>query len=440
MAAFQSPLSFALAIALLCASSFGCIYARKVGFTVDLIHRDSPLSPFYNSEETDLQRINNALRRSISRVHHFDPIAAASVSPKAAESEVTSNGGEYLMSLSLGTPPFKIMGIADTGSDLIWTQCKPCERCYKQVDPLFDPKSSKTYRDFSCDARHCSLLDQSTCSGNICHYQYSYGDRSYTMGNVASDTITLDSTTGSPVSFPKTVIGCGHENDGTFSDKGSGIVGLGAGPLSLISQMGSSVGGKFSYCLVPLSSRAGNSSKLNFGSNAVVSGPGVQSTPLVSSETMSTFYFLTLEAMSVGNERIKFGDSSLGTGEGNIIIDSGTTLTIVPDDFFSNLSTAVGNQVEGRRAEDPSGFLSVCYSATSDLKVPAITAHFTGADVKLKPINTFVQVSDDVVCLAFASTTSGISIYGNVAQMNFLVEYNIQGKSLSFKPTDCTKK
>ncbi|KAJ6343813.1 hypothetical protein OIU76_005543 [Salix suchowensis] len=418
MADFQSPLSFPLAIALLCVSSFGCICAHRAGFTVDLIHRDSPLSPFYNSEETDLQRINNALRRSISRVHHFDPAAAAaSVSPKAAESDVTSNRGEYLMSLSVGTPPFKIMGIADTGSDLIWTQCKPCERCYKQVDPLFDPKSSKTYREFSCDARKCRLLEQSSCSGNICQYQYSYGDQSYTMGNVASDTLTLDSTAGSPVSFPKTVIGCGHENGGTFSEKGSGIVGLGAGPLSLVSQMGSSVGGKFSYCLVPFSSRAGISSKLNFGGSAVVS-----------------------EAMSVGNERIKFGGSASGTGEGNIIIDSGTTLTIVPEDFFSDFSSAVGNQVHGQRAEDPSGSLSVCYSATSDLKVPAITAHFTGADVKLKSINTFIQVSDDVVCLAFAPTASGISIYGNVAQMNFLVGYNIQGKSLSFKPTDCTKK
>ncbi|KAJ6675058.1 ASPARTIC PROTEINASE CDR1-RELATED [Salix viminalis] len=440
MADFQSPLSFPLAIALLFVSSFGCICAHRVGFTVDLIHRDSPLSPFYNSEETDLQRINNAFRRSISRVHHFDPAAAASVSPKAAESDVTSNRGEYLMSLSVGTPPFKIMGIADTGSDLIWTQCKPCEGCYKQVDPLFDPKSSKTYRDFSCDARKCRLLEQSSCSGNICQYQYSYGDQSYTMGNVASDTITLDSTASNPVSFPKTVIGCGHENGGTFSEKGSGIVGLGAGPLSLVSQMGSSVGGKFSYCLVPFSSRAGNSSKLNFGGSAVVSGPGVQSTPLLSSKTMSTFYVLTLEAMSVGNERIKFGGSSSGTGEGNIIIDSGTTLTIVPEDFFSDFSSAVGNQVHGQRAEDPSGSLSVCYSATSDLKVPAITAHFTGADVKLKSINTFIQVSDDVVCLAFAPTASGISIYGNVAQTNFLVGYNIQGKSLSFKPADCTKK
>ncbi|CAK7348519.1 unnamed protein product [Dovyalis caffra] len=435
MAAFQSPLSFALAIALLC----GCIHAHNAGFTVELIHRDSPLSPFYNSQETDLQRINNAFRRSISRVHHFDPTVAASVSPNAAESEVTSNRGEYLMSLSLGTPPFKILGIADTGSDLIWTQCKPCEGCYKQVDPLFDPKSSKTYRDFSCDARQCSSLQQTSCSDQICQYQYSYGDQSYTNGNLAADTITLDSTAGRPVQFPKTVIGCGHRNDGTFSDQGSGIFGLGGGPLSLISQMGSSVGGKFSYCLVDLSSQAGNSSKLNFGSNAAVSGPGVQSTPLLSSDTMDTFYYLSLEAMSVGNKRIKFGGSSSETSEGNIIIDSGTTLTIVPDDFFSEFSTAVQDQVKGQRAEDPSGLLSICYGATSDLKVPSITAHFTGADVKLEPRNTFVQISDDVVCLAFASTQSGISIYGNVAQMNFLVGYNIQGKSLSFKPTDCTK-
>jgi hypothetical protein len=42
------------------------------------------------------------------------------------------------------------------------------------------------------------------------------------------------------------------------------------------------------------------------------------------------------------------------------------------------MSKAADNQVEGQRAEDPSGFLSLCYS---HLKVPVITAHFTGADV-----------------------------------------------------------
>ncbi|KAL9350367.1 hypothetical protein Peur_057622 [Populus x canadensis] len=439
MATFQSVLSFASAIAL-CVASFGCIYAHNAGFTTELVHRDSPKSPLYNSQQTHLQRLNKAMRRSVSRAHHFQR-TAATVSPKEVESEIIANGGEYLMSLSLGTPPFEILAIADTGSDLIWTQCTPCDKCFKQIAPLFDPKSSKTYRDLSCDTRQCQNLgESSSCSSEqLCQYSYHYGDRSFTNGNLAVDTVTLPSTNGGPVYFPKTVIGCGRRNNGTFDKKDSGIIGLGGGPMSLISQMGSSVGGKFSYCLVPFSSEsAGNSSKLHFGRNAVVSGSGVQSTPLIS-KTPDTFYYLTLEAMSVGDKKIEFGGSSFGGSEGNIIIDSGTSLTLFPVNFFTEFATAVENAViNGERTQDASGLLSHCYRPTPDLKVPVITAHFNGADVVLQTLNTFILISDDVLCLAFNSTQSG-AIFGNVAQMNFLIGYDILGKSVSFKPTDCTQ-
>nr|POE91556.1 aspartic proteinase cdr1 [Quercus suber] len=106
-------------------------------------------------------------------------------------------------------------------------------------------------------------------------------------------TLTLGSTTSHPMPFPETIIGRGHDNVGNFDDKGSGIVGFGGGAVSLVSQLSSSIGGKFSYCLVPLTSRDKNSSKLNFGSDTVVSGPGTVSTPLVP-KISDTFHFLTL--------------------------------------------------------------------------------------------------------------------------------------------------
>ena len=103
-----------------------------------------------------------------------------------------------------------------------------------------------------------------------------------------------DQRQGHPMSFPETIIGRGHDNVGNFDDKGSSIVGIGGGAVSLVSQLISSIGGKFSYCLVPLTSRDKNSSKLNFGSDAVVSGPGTMSTPLVP-KILDTFHFLTLD-------------------------------------------------------------------------------------------------------------------------------------------------
>ncbi|KAJ7949689.1 aspartic proteinase CDR1-like [Quillaja saponaria] len=315
------------------------------------------------------------------------------------------------MTYTVGTPPFKILGIADTGSDLIWSQCNPCNACYNQTAPLFDPAKSITYKKVSCAARQCeSLGNEASCSLGSCTYAAHYGDQSYSYGDLAFEKLTLGSTNGRPVSFPKTAIGCGHKNDGTFNEKGSGIVGLGGGELSLVSQIKSSIGGKFSYCLVPLFSESSKtSSKLNFGENAIVSGPGTVSTPRVS-KSPDTFYYLTLEALSVGEKRLEFFESSSRRSnyvEGNIIIDSGTTLTLLPENVYSRLESAVQESIQAEPVTDPTGVLSLCYSSTgNDIKVPVITAHFTGADVKLNPVNTFVSVTEDVAVLCICSKSN----------------------------------
>ncbi|XVE90332.1 hypothetical protein DITRI_Ditri20bG0068900 [Diplodiscus trichospermus] len=424
---------FTLVFAILGLSDLCLIEAQKGGFSVELIHRDSPKSPLYNHLETAYNRVTNSLRRSYNRVHRFKP---TSVSTKDAQADIIADSGEYLMNISIGTPAFDIVAIADTGSDLIWTQCKPCSQCFQQDAPLFDPSNSSTYKTFSCSTSQCQNLDGSSCSSNnSCQYSVSYGDGSFSNGDLAADTLTLASTTGPPVAVPNTVIGCGHDNDGTFDEKTSGIIGLGGGDVSLISQLGTSIGGKFSYCLLPLSD-AGNSSKLNLGSDANVSGNGVVSTPLTK-KFPPTFYFLTLEAISVESNRINFTGSSFGKDDGNIIIDSGTTLTILPEDFYSKLETAVSSLINATRVDAPEG-LSLCYDAQPVFAVPDITIHFTGADVKLQPLNTFVMISDTVTCFTF-SPFQDFAIYGNLAQMNFLVGYDTVQQTVSFLLTDCSK-
>ncbi|OMO71025.1 Peptidase A1 [Corchorus olitorius] len=410
--------------------------AQNGGFSIELIHRDSPKSPFYNRFETTSQRTINALRRSIARANRFTRIL---ISKNEAQSEIIPDETEHLLSISIGTPPFEILAIADTGSDLIWTQCKPCLKCYKQDAPIFNPNSSSTYKTLSCSSRQCQAISGTSCSTKAndgCLYSISYGDGSLSKGDIAIDTITLGSTTDRPVTFPNSIIGCGHDNEGAFGKRGSGIIGLGNGNLSLISQMGSSIAGKFSYCLVP-SLEAGRS-KMNFGTNAIVQGPGVVSTPLVT-KTSDVFYHLTLEAISVDGDKLELTGSSLGTTEGNIIIDSGTTLTILPQDFYSKLEALVASKIDAKRVDAPGvDILSLCYEAQPDFLVPNITMHFTNADVKLSPLNTFILASEDLSCFSFG-TYLNFAIYGNLAQMNFLVGYDIENQVVSFKPTDCAK-
>ncbi|XP_073294274.1 aspartic proteinase CDR1-like [Primulina huaijiensis] len=142
------------------------------------------------------------------------------------------------------------------------------------------------------------------------------------MGDLAAKKITLGSTTGENVSIPNLTIKCGHDDYGEFSNRANGIVGLGGGKISLITKIRSTIRGKFSYCLVPFQSQTLKRSKLNFGDNAVVSGAGVTSTPIVSKKPYP-FYFLTLKGFTVGKLKLNYFDSppavsSDDFGEGKI--------------------------------------------------------------------------------------------------------------------------
>ncbi|KAI4370877.1 hypothetical protein MLD38_019177 [Melastoma candidum] len=406
------------------------------GFSVELIPRDSPKSPFYDPLETPFQRVRKAVRRSIARIEGLRLNAAG-----VPSADLTNSGGEYLVNITIGTPPVQIVAIADTGSDLIWTQCKPCSSCFDQEAPLFDPRKSRTYAVVSCNSAKCQVYDQTSCSsrGSACQYQASYGDQSYTNGNIATDIVGLGSTSGRPIKFPGTVFGCGYDNAGTFDTHTSGIVGLGGGDSSLVSQIGRSSGGKFSYCLVPFFSTRKSSSKLSFGANARVAGRGTVSTPLVSKDP-KTFYYLTLEGISINGKRFDAsGSPGLGSGEGNIIIDSGTTLTLLPPDLYDQIEPAVAAAIRLPKAQDPSGYFNLCYRSSGVFKAaPRITVHFTGADVRLNWYNTFVEIEEGVTCFSFVPSSLDLAIYGNLAQVNFLIGYDFAGGKLSFKAADCT--
>ncbi|KOM49250.1 hypothetical protein LR48_Vigan08g007700 [Vigna angularis] len=428
---------FSSLLVLLCLYNLFFLEALNGGFSVEIIHRDSPKSPFYSSSETKFQRVSNALRRSINRGNHF-----SKASPNTVSATVIPDLGEYLMKYAVGTPPRNVFGVLDAGSDIIWMQCEPCRNCFKQDTPLFNPSKSTTYKTIPCKSTICHSVLGTSCSSSItknCKYDISYGDGAFSQGDLSVETLTLGSTNGSPIPLPRTAIGCGHNNSINFQGKNSGIVGLGRGPVSLINQLGSSVGWKFSYCLVPETPNSKASSRLNFGDAAVVQGRGTVSTPLFS-KPQQVFYYLTLQGFSVGNNRREIGSSlSIFGGEGNMVIDSGTTLTLLPDDVYKWLESAVSHAVKLKPVQDPNQVLGLCYKGTLDkLDFPVITAHFRGANVLLHPMNTFVEVADKVLCFAFQPTQNG-AVFGNLAQQNLLVGYDLKKNTVSFKQTDCSK-
>ncbi|CAN0908989.1 Protein ASPARTIC PROTEASE IN GUARD CELL 2 [Linum grandiflorum] len=116
--------------------------------------------------------------------------------------------------------------VVDSGSDIVWVQCKPCSQCYTQSDPLFDPEFSASFSAVSCSSTACDRLaagnTASSCGSGRCRYEVSYGDGSYTKGTLALETITFhDSAVVHDVA-----IGCGHSNRGMFVGA-AGLLGLG---------------------------------------------------------------------------------------------------------------------------------------------------------------------------------------------------------------------
>ncbi|TXG70429.1 hypothetical protein EZV62_005364 [Acer yangbiense] len=396
-------------------------FDTDIGFSVELIQRDSSISPFYNPSETYIDRMHNAFHRSISRINHFK--TSLSASTKALQSPMVPSGGEYFMEISIGTPKIKVLRNADTGSDLTWIQCKPCKKCFKQKPQLFDPKNSSTYKLLPCESPYCiSLMKDKRCDvkRNVCGYKYLYGDGSFSEGNIGNEKFAIALSTNHHVSFLKIIFDCGHSNVGLFDEVGSGIIGIGGGHLSLIFQLGFTIKGKFSYCLVPTSSNV--TSKINFGMKSLVLGHNFVSTPLVDKEP-KTFYYVTLEAISVGNKRLAYTSSSSNISQkGNMIIDTGTTYTFLNPDFYEIFAEALEEAIGSKRVRNPWGLPSVCFKVRSHHSdhLPIITVHFTGADVKLPTSSSYFRVQKHMVCLTMIASYD-ISILGNLSQINLYV-------------------
>ncbi|XP_058759751.1 aspartic proteinase CDR1-like [Vicia villosa] len=427
-----------------------CSHAISNSFSVELIHRDSYKSPLYNPTQTEFQKTINALHRSTNRVNYINK--RISFTQNKLESFLTYDDGEYLMSYFVGTPPFKVYGILDSGSNLIWIQCKPCNICYNQTSPIFNPSKSSSYQKISCSSSRCKSREEDiSCSKDkdSCEYTLDYGRGAKTQGDLILETITLQSTSGSTVSFPNIVIGCGHTNNLSYTGKSSGVVGLAIGSTSLIKQLGSSINERFSYCLIDYRN-ANQSSKLNFGDAAIVYGSDVVSTPIVKmiGNNQTDYYYLHLKAVSVGSKRITYSGFKLkgiNASTHNIQLDSGTTVTYVPRHFYHRLESAVKKKVKLVRFHDDSGSFNLCYNTTSkqpttkQSNFPVIIAHFSGGDVKLDPKGYFLSLYEGIECFSFFPIKSDLGIMGNTLQVNYLVGYDLKNNIVSFKPTDCSK-
>ncbi|KAF8387910.1 hypothetical protein HHK36_026572 [Tetracentron sinense] len=414
-------------------ASFNAETGGTDGFSVRLMHRDSPQSPLYDPTLTVADRSSAAVRRSISRLNYFESVMSSS--PMEIAPKLTPGTGEYLMFFHLGTPPAPVYAIADTGSHLTWIQCLPCKSCYNQTQPIFDPSKSSTYEKVPCSSPACGALQVERCTVDTksCYYDVVYGDGSVTMGVLSGDTLTFEDPFRNNVTFRNVAFGCSDDTSGLYERDQGGVVGLDRNPFSLISQLSVK---QFSYCMVP-PNQDDSGSRMQFGSNAVISG---DMTPLASEST--AYYYLTLEGISVGNDKLPIPDgifSLTQDSKGGFVIDSGATYTMLRVEAFLPLVDALGEKIKLQKKDDPRNRFELCFVAGSFdelASAPVITFHFKDADIVLPQQNTYTKAFDWLWCLAMLPSLH-ISILGNFQQQNFHVGYDISKKLVSFAASDC---
>ncbi|CAM6129133.1 unnamed protein product [Calypogeia fissa] len=373
------------------------------------------------------------------------------------KSGVPFGSGEYFMDFYVGTPPRHFSVIIDTGSDLTWVQCDPCELCYHQDGPVFQPNMSSTYQGLTCNAESCksgggygddpNRCQATTKEPGLCRYFYYYGDLSNTTGDFALETVTFPVSKGDPLQIEQILFGCGHSNIGLFQGAG-GLLGLGQGPISFVSQIGKLFGDKFSYCLVDRDDPSYIGSPLIFGEDEIykVLQPRFQWTPFLKNTPVDTFYYVNITAVSVGGERLKIPETAWQVdmdGYGGTIIDSGTTLSYFRQEAYDAIKQAFVDRIS-YPVVTTVPVLSLCYnvSGVQSTDFPSLSIIFKGDAVMDLPFkNYFIRPdpAENVYCLALLGMPQkSLNILGNFLSQNFHIVFDRGNVRLGFAPVDCT--
>ncbi|ONI32992.1 LOW QUALITY PROTEIN: hypothetical protein PRUPE_1G398200 [Prunus persica] len=418
---------------------------------LEVVHKHGPCSILHKSSKTsttksddkyhaqilkqDEARVNSIHSRLNYRIHDpFTQSAAATTLP--AKSGLPLGTGNYLVTLALGTPAKQLSLVFDTGSDLTWTQCRPCLRsCYTQSEPIFDPSLSASYKNLSCTSATCTQLSsagiQHGCSSasSSCLYRIR---RVLLHRGLAKEKLTLTSMDV----FEGFLFGCGQDNEGLFNGT-AGLLGLGRNNISLVEQTAMKYNRFFSYCLPSTSSSTGH---LTFG-NGGGSANGVKFTKLTTlSERASSFYGLGLTGISVGGRQLPVASSVFSSS--GTIIDSGTVITRLPATAYTALRDAFREGMKNYTMTMPFSLLDTCYnfSGNETVSFPDIAFGFAdGVTVDLDAAGILLAVSDSQVCLAFAGNKNDrdFGIIGNVQQKRLEVVYDVAGGKVGFAPASC---
>ncbi|XP_047316348.1 aspartyl protease AED3 [Impatiens glandulifera] len=412
---------------------------------LSVIHVYGRCSPFFIAPKTSsgwIDTVMNMASKDPQRVTYLSSLVATK-GPKPISLPIASgqsfNIGNYIVKAKIGTPPQVMFMVLDTSNNAAWVPCSGCTGCTSTT--LFTPNASSTYGSVDCTLPECSQVRGQSCPSNEigvtaqCSFNQSYGGDSSFSAALSRDSLALASDI-----IPNYAFGCVNAVSGK-SVPPQGLLGLGRGPMSLMSQSGSLYSGVFSYCLP--------SFKSYYFSGSLKLGPvgqpkSIRTTPLLQNPRRPSLYYVNLTGISVGKVLVPIApellafDQSSGAGT---IIDSGTVITRFVPSVYEAVRNEFRKQV-GASAFSSLGAFDTCFMAINGDVGPTITFHFTGLDLALPQENSLIHSSSgSLACLAMAAAPNNVNsvlnVIANLQQQNLRILFDTANSLVGIARENC---
>ncbi|CAI5987639.1 unnamed protein product [Closterium sp. NIES-65] len=309
-----------------------------------------------------------------------DPALSAEFRAAVSRAEVTiapprSSADRYHTEVRVGSSQQAFSVVVDMASDLLWLPCD-CVRCTdgpsSSATPTpFKPAESTTLTTMPCDSSSCSAWadDRSLSVGcsiapdlptpdSTCQYSLvSSSPQGSSAGNLVRDEVHLSLEDGSFLA-PNLTFGCGRYQTGVLAtDNGApgGVLGLGTGPLSPLSQLAESgvvPRAGFALCLEgDDAAAAGGGSHLLLGTTDA--GPASGSTRVYKNSLrwlalprigMTALVYVKIKDMRLGTADLVVTPDMFpplsSTGAGGTALDSSSAASVLPRPAYMALATA----------------------------------------------------------------------------------------------------
>jgi hypothetical protein len=343
---------------------------------------------------------------------------------------------EFIAHFAIGSPPQEVHAVLDTMSSLVWTQCMPCGNdCFYQDVDIYDFSLSSTGMAVSCNDSLCSAGHETQpCTGDDGRAG-ACAVRTTSVGVDLAGVLRIEEFTFGSAKA-SIAFGCITKTDTTGIGEGedaSGVIGLGKGPLSLVSQIG---GNRFSYCL---SNRA--QSSLLVGPSAVLNGGA----PFASAPfSPRSSYNLLLAAVSVGE-----ADLNIPSEDGGVIIDVRTPFMFLVDAAYKELMQELSRRLGGSLVLSPIHDMFELCVAPADVSrlVPPLVLRFGqgGGAWAIPAENYWIQLNIEASCMMVSNSAlsngapmNRTTVIGNYMLQNMHVLYDLDNEEVSFQPADCS--